>query len=632
MTSKIAKFKAWFFEGIASSKGPVKQHQDRWWRVLSLTGVGYFSSMGFQPGLSYLAAGLLSPLATLNLVLLTLFGALPAYWLMAKESPNGESSFGVIDKLMSGWKEKTLVLVLLGFVATDFIFTITMCAADATAHIVQNPWFPRFPSDRIVVTLGLITILGILFLRGFHEAIQISFWLVVCYLGVNVVTLCALAQHLTSHPHLVTDWAAKVTTQYPSPVSMVSTAVLVLPQLALGLSGFETGVTVMPYIKAGTGDDLRPRVQDTRKLLLTAASIMAVFLLAGSFATALMIPAELFQENGEANGRALAYLAHLYLGDAFGTVYDLSTVLILWFAGASGMVALVSLVPQYLPRYGMAPNWASARRPLVVFLTVVCFLITWIFQADVDAQAGPFATGLLVSITSAAVVMAIYVWSTRPVLRYYLLLVSAAFFCASISIMWQRPDGLKIALMFIAAILISSFASRAWRSTELRIGKVVLDELASQFVNQARTEYWREIRLLAHKPGELEYDAKVLEGRRDHSIQTQEGNFIFLEVFPGDVSEFRDEVLEVRGVTHGTHQILRCSSASVPNAIAAILLHLRDTTGEIPHVYFGWTEGHPIAYVIKYILFGEGETAPLTREILRSAEPDPSRRPKVHVG
>ncbi len=633
MTSTQKRFTRWFFEGMRSSKKEQSslEYRDPWWKVMCLTGVDYFSSMGFQPGISFLAAGLLSPLATFNLVLLTLLGALPTYWLVAKESPHGQGSFAIVERLLGGWRGKTVVLVLLGFAATDFIFTITMCSADATAHIVENPWFPKFANDRIILTMGLIAGLGLVFLFGFREAIRFSFWLVILYLGVNLVSLAVITQKVLGQAHLITDWLAKLNAQYSSPAAMIGTSILVFPQLALGLSGFETGVAVMPHIRTTHEEDLSERVDNTRILLLTVAIIMSVFLLVGSLSTTLLIPAELFQEGGAANGRALAYLTHLYLGDGFGTLYDLSTVLILWFAGASGMAALLSLVPQYLPRYGMAPNWASAKRPLVLFFTFLSLLITALFNADVDAQAGAFATGLLVLIASATVAVTLLVWHSHKLLRFYFLVIAASFVYASISIMWQRPDGLQISLMFVATIVISSFMSRALRATELRIGTVEMDEQAREFVALACQEHWGEIRLLAHKPGELDYRKKESGSRRDHSIQSAEGNFIFLEVTPGDVSEFVDDRLEVSGHRHDGYHVLRCVSPSIPNAMAAILLHLRDTTGKLPHAYLGWTEGHPVAYVAKYILFGEGETAPLTREILRSAEPDPERRPKVHV-
>lgn len=603
---------------------------------MCLTGVDYFSTLGYQPGIAYLAAGILSPVATLVLVIVTLFGALPAYCFVAERSPNGQGSVAMLEGLLPGWRGKTIVLLLLGFAATGFIITITLSAADATAHILENPVIPVawHNHNRVLVTLVLLTSLGAVFLKGFKEAIGISVYIVGIYLLLtNIIVGWGLWQ-LTLHPHLTNDWLHKLTTNFGSIFSMLAAACLLFPNLALGLSGFETGVAVMPMVRGDATDSRENqagRIRNAKYLLTTAALIMSYFLVASSMVTTLLIPAELYKEGGAANGRALAYLAHTHLGEIFGSIYDFSTILILWFAGASAIAGLLSLVPRYLPRYGMAPDWAAAVRPLVIFFTLISYAVTIIFKADVDAQAGAYATGVLVLITSAALASAITSWQKGSPKRFVFTAISLVFIWTSIVNMTQRPEGVRIALFFVVSILISSFISRAMRSTELRVEEVKLDKKATEFITAATLEHWGEVRLLANRAGTGFLEEKEARARAIHSIQEREGNFIFLEVEPEDVSEFSDTVLEVTGHDIDGHHVLRCKSLAVPNAIAAVLLHVRDKTKKIPHVYFGWTEGHPIIYTFKYIFFGEGETATLTREIIRSTEANDFKRPLVHV-
>jgi hypothetical protein len=355
---------------------------------------------------------------------------------------------------------------------------------------------------------------------------------------------------------------------------------------------------------------------------------MSVFLMGSALVTTLLIPADAFQKGGEANGRALAYLAHLYLGHGFGTVYDISTIAILWFAGASAMAGLLNLVPRYLPPYGMAPEWARATRPLVLVFTGIAFVVTILFEADVDAQGGAYATGVLFLMTSASVAVTIDKWDTTR--RWLYLPMTVVFTYTLIANVIERPEGLKIASFFITAIVTASLFSRAIRSTELRITTVSLGPQAQAFVDEVAPH---PLRIVAHRPDkrtEEEYERKERQAREDHSLDDGEP-LIFLEVSQGDASDFRESVY-VRAVQVGRHRVLRCKSAAIPNAIAALLLHLQQATGRTPHAYFGWTEGNPITYVLRYLALGEGDTAPVTREVLRKAIPNPLDRPRIHVG
>jgi hypothetical protein len=628
------RLKRWFFQGIRQPSQAAPAHQDAWWKVMCLTGVDYFSTLGYQPGIAFLAAGLLSPIATSIVVLMTLFGLLPLYFRVAKESPFGQGSVAMLEELLPGWRGKTMILILLGFAATGFVITITLSAADATAHIVENPLCPAWLDNRIGLTLLMLTILGAVFMRGFHEAIGFSVGIVGFYLICNAITLSVAMQQVLAHPELLANWQSAVTAQYHNIPMMIGISLLLFPKLALGMSGFETGVAVMPLVKGDPNDppdQPRGRIRNTRKLLLTAALIMAVFLLFSGVATTVLIPAEAFLEGGAANGRALAYLAHKFLGEGFGTVYDVSTVLILWFAGASAIAGLLNLVPKYLPRYGMAPNWSRAQRPLVVFFTLVSYAVTLIFRADVDAQAGAYATGILVLFTSAALAVALVTWNEGLLKRIVFSSILLVFVYTSIVNMIERPEGLQIASFFIATILGTSLVSRAIRSLELRIETVEFDAQANHFIDDILQKHG-QICLLAHRPSGSDYAQKESEIRIVHKVTESEASFIFLEVSLEDPSDFVDDCLQVKGCEIDGFRVLRCASPAIPNAIAAILLYLRNRTKSIPHAYFGWTEGHPLAYVFKYVFLGEGETAPVTREILREVEPNPNRRPVVIVG
>ena len=264
-------------------------------------------------------------------------------------------------------------------------------------------------------------------------------------------------------------------------------------------------------------------------------------------------------------------------------------------------------------------------------MTLICFIVTVIFHASVDTQAGAYATGVLALLTSATIAVTLAARRRRQRgATVFFGVVSAIFIYTFGSTILTQPSGITTAAVFIIAIIAVSLVSRVFRSTELRAAGVEMDETARRFIAEASRG---TIRIISNHPDDRtprEYLLKEREQRADSRIPPDEP-VLFLEVTVTDASEFAP-VLRVRGQEIGGHRVLRAQSVSVPNAIAAVLLHLRDTTGKRPHIYFDWTEGNPLKFLAKYILFGEGDIAPVTHEVLWQAEPDPERRPAIHVG
>ncbi len=601
------------------------EHQNAWWRVMCLTGVDYFSTLGYQPGIAFLAAGVLSPLATLVLVLVTLFAALPVYRRVCKASPYGQGSVAMLQRLFPAWGGKLFVLVLLGFATTDFIITMTLSAADGAAHLIHNPLMPHWIDHQMVVTLLILAVLSGVFLKGFKEAVSIAVLLVGSYLLLNAVVVGAGILQIMHHPEVMHNWQLAIESRHQSTLKMLGLSLLLFPKLALGLSGFETGVAVMPLIKARNDEE---RIINARHLLVTAAVIMSFFLIATSVITTVLIPAAAFQEGGDANGRAMAWLAHHYAGNVLGTAYDISTILILGFAGASAMAGLLNLIPRYLPKFGMAPEWARASRPLVLVFMGIATAVTLLFQADVDKQGGAYATGVLVLITSASTAVMLNVWNTRW--RWVFVATTAIFAYTTLANIVERPEGLKISAIFIACILLTSFVSRVMRSTELRITDVQLDAVAESILAEDEDQL---IRLVARGP-EVGDSVEALElsdkkVRYFHNLSEDECLFFF-EVLRGDASDF-SETLCVTGHRVGRHRILSAKSPVVANSIAGMLVYLAKRTGQVPHVYFKWTQVSPALNIMRFLFLGEGDTAPLTHEVLRKAIPKQQDRPVVHV-
>jgi hypothetical protein len=635
---------------------------------MCLCGVDYFSTLGYQPSIAFEGAGTLAPLATLVLVLVTLFGALPIYSHVAGETPDGVGSIGMIERMFSGWGAKLVVLVLIGFAATDFVITKTLSAADAAAHLISNPLYedhvPPWLQGQMGTTIFLLVLLGAMFLKGYGEVVGVATVLCIAFLGLSFIVVSASVFYLVTHPSLLQHWFAEISSgsyhlehaplSGTGPWVAMGIAALVFPKLALGLSGFETGVLHIHLVKGTDADPADPaaRIANTRLMMLVAALIMSFFLIGSSLATGTntLIPAEeltLEPVKGKAMDRALAYLAHgesphpicPLFGPVFGTLYDVSTILILWFAGASAMGGLLNMVPRYLPRYGMAPAWAAAYRPLVIAFTIINLIVTLAFRADVSAQGGAYATGVLVLMTSACIASFLHEMRKRPEphhgtaligQRIGFGLITIVFLYTTIANIYERPDGIIIASIFIATVMAISFTSRFFRSDELRLKEF-------RFADPADRMLWTDIVvegafrvLVPHRPGSRSLAEKEAEIRRKHRIP-ESVPIVFLEVHYGDVSEFQNAPI-ISARQEGTRFIIVARDVvSVSHTIAQVAMEM--TKGGTPlDIIFGWSKGGSLKLALDYVLFGQGDVPNRVVDLLDKAIPDPAGRPTVIVG
>ena len=611
------------------------QETHSWRRVLWLTGVDYFSTLGYQPGIALLAAGAVAPLATSVLVLVTLLGALPIYAQVARRSYAGQGSIAMLENLLPGWSGKLLVLTLLGFAATDFVITMTLSAADATKHAIENPYLRPFLGDaQVGVTLILLALLAVVFLFGFRGAIGMAALVAIPYLGLSLVVLGRGLGEIAARPELSSAWHRALVVRGDWG-TIAAGALLVFPKLALGMSGFETGVSVMPLIDGGASDaqarrGAQPplgRIRHTRMLLVAAAAIMSVMLVLSSVVTTLLISPDDYREGGPASGRALAHLAHGFFSAEFASIYDIWTILILWLAGASAMAGLLNLVPRYLPRFGMAPAWAVRARPLVLVLFVINVVVTLVFRASVEAQSGAYATGVLALILSAALAVTLALWreARRPASVYFGAM-TLVFAYTLVDNCVERPDGVIIGSAFILLVLVVSAVSRSVRATEIRVSE-------ADFIDQASAELGpslvgKQVHIVPMKARSPE--ARVLKGaeirryyRIDEPLAFVHVNLLdnrseFLAPLGVEVRrERRDYVIEVHGAI----------------AIANTIAYLSEIVDPIS-IFLSLTREDLTRQAFRFLFFGEGETGLLVYAILlrywgSTAEDDV--RPRIHL-
>ena len=668
------------------------QRTHAWLLVLTLVGVDYFSTLAYLPSMAVAAAGPLAPLAAGGVVLVTFLLALPIYWYVVGRSPDGRGATGLLEDLTPGWRGKMIVLTLLGFAAADFVITRSLSLADAAIHLIHNPhgqrllarlpqtflgedpaswsWWERgaalIMAPQVAVTLGLsIVSFGLwqLIKDGLSRRMLWTTALAtLVYLTLVAIVIVSGLAYLGRHPEI---WEATIASLHVGDGAdaagdlierrweWLKIVLWSFPQMALGLSGFEMIMTVAPQVR-GRGDDTpeKPvgRIRNTRKLMLTAASIMAVYLVSAVSVTSLLVPRSALAPGGAAEHRALAYLAHGSLladgatgealsplfGENFGDVFDLSTALVLCLAGISVTLGLKNLLPHYLHRLGMEVGWAGKVGAILHLLNAIILIVTVVFRASPSSQQWAYATSVLVLLGGAAIAAARDL--LQPGMRTFgralgggLAALGAGFFFSLTGLtVLINHSGITIALAFVASIVVSSFISRWIRSTELRFE-------GFSFANLESERRWAELsrlgpRVLApHRPGLMSLADKRLTLLRDYRLAADE-EVLFVEATLGDPSDFyqrplmsveREDAIEVVRVSH---------CVSVAHVLAAICLEMCDDEAPPPEIIFGWSNEAPLAANLNFLLLGEGNVPWMVRELVLNAGLEPHRQPRILIG
>lgn len=665
-----------------------------WPLVLCLVGVDYFSTLAYLPSIAVAAAGALAPVAAGAVVLVTFLLALPVYWYVVGRAPDGRGATGMLEDQIPGWRGKLVVLTMLGFAAADFVITRSLSLADAAIHLIHNPhgqrvleripesllgndhalWPPfehllrRLLEPQVAITLGLsILSFGLwrVLKRGITPRILlVSAGAVICYLLLTALVVGSALVYIAQHSELYRNWldvvflpdASKADAAAPPdhawPWAWLGVALWSFPQMALGLSGFEMIMTVVPRVSGSSADDNSPagRVRNTRKLMVVGAAIMAVYLVSAVAVTTLLVPHAELQHDGAAEHRALAYLAHgspladgtsgtavnPYFGHRFGDLYDLSTVIILCLAGASVTMGLQNLLPHYLHRLGMEVSWAGKVGAILLVLNGIVLLVTVVFRASPSSQQWAYATSVLVLLAGAAVATAsdlarVARRGLKRNIQITLASGATAFFLVMTGLtVLINHSGLTIALSFVSAILVSSIVSRWIRSTELRFE-------GFHFLDDTAKTRWDELCrsgakvLVPHRPGLISLAERCQKLHADYRLDPATP-VIFIEAALGDPSNFYQKP-RMRIERDGELEVIRLSHCvSISHVLAAICLELCRDGGEPPEIIFGWSLESPLAANLNFLLLGEGNIPWMVKELIRKAMPDSARQPRILIG
>ena len=664
-----------------------------WPLVLCLVGVDYFSTLAYLPSIAVQAAGSYAPVAAGAVVLVTFLLALPVYWYVVGRSRDGRGGAGLLEDLIPGWRGKLVVLTLLGFAAADFVITRSLSLADAAVHVIHNEhgrrlvehlptqlaldgqshWPPvqwalnRIAEPQVAVTLILsILSFGLWQLLKHGVTRRVLVFLagaVSSYLAVTAVVIVSAVIYLTHHDEIWLAWQETIFSPgQPAGANdaapndwmwaWLSVALWTFPQMALGLSGFEMIMTVVPGVSGGSGeqaDNPAGRVRNTRKLMVTAAAIMAVYLVSAVAVTTLLVPREQLLPGGAAEHRALSYLAHgsplsdgrgvslnSIVGEHFGDLFDVSSVLILCLAGATVTMGLQSLLPHYLNRLGMEVTWAGRVGVILLVLNVVVLVLTVVFRASPSSQQWAYAASVLMLLAGTALAATTDLGRRAEFRRKSLPLAIlsagvAGFFLVMTGLtVLINHSGLTIATCFVAAILISSIVSRWIRSTELRFE-------GFDFADESSRRRWEELQqsglkvLVPHRPGLISLTDKSRALQLDYRLDPALP-IIFVEAALGDPSNFYQKPM-LRIEREGELEVIRVSKCvSVSHVLAAIGIELCKGGGRPPEIIFGWSNEPPLAANLNFLLLGEGNIPWMVKALVRRAVPDAARQPRIVIG